>query len=622
MNILPPGLSIFLNFLSIFESMERRLKNNLLPGLILVLAGLCLGTAKLEAATFTASLDRDTIALGETASLSLTFEGSQPNGTPQITEIPGLQIRYVGPSSQFNFINGQTSTTITFHFTVTANRPGEYTIPALTARVDGQPLTCQPLRLVVTPPNAPPATPANAASQVAFMKLSLPKEKVYVGEVVTARLELYLRQDVQNFGGLQVSALPTDGFTTSQLTEGQRHRVQIGNTIFTVVPYLFTLTARKSGPLSVGPVTGSVVVVLPSSGRGDPFFEQFGIRSSLFGGGEQKQVALAAEPLNTESLPLPAENVPANFNGAIGRYSMAVSAGPTNVAVGDPITVRIQISGRGALDALMLPAQPAWRDFKAYPPTQSLKTAPESLGLQGTKTFEQIVAPQSPDLRELPSFSFSYFDPEAGAYRTLTEPPVQLAVHSAGAAPAPVIAALQSPGAQTPPPRDILPIKEQLGALESAGPALLTRPTFLTVQSLPVLAWLAVFVWRKRTDALANNPRLRRQRQVARLIRDGFAELHRLASENKSDEFFAALFRLLQEQLGERLDCPASSITEAVIDERLAGLGAPEATLAGLRELFQLCNQARYAPLRSSGELAAVIPRFEDAVRGLQEVKG
>ena len=65
----------------------------------------------------------------------------------------------------------------------------------------------------------------------------------------------------------------------------------------------------------------------------------------------------------------------------------------------------------------------------------------------------------------------------------------------------------------------------------------------------------------------------------------------------------------------------ASSITEAAIDERLALLGVPETTLAGLRELFQLCNQARYAPMRTSGELAAVIPRFESAIRELHKVK-
>jgi hypothetical protein len=49
-------------------------------------------------------------------------------------------------------------------------------------------------------------------------------------------------------------------------------------------------------------------------------------------------------------------------------------------------------------------------------------------------------------------------------------------------------------------------------------------------------------------------------------------------------------------------------------------LGAPEPTLAGLRALFQLCNQARYAPMRTSGELAAMIPQFENAIRDLQKV--
>ena len=296
-------------------------------------------------------------------------------------------------------------------------------------------------------------------------------------------------------------------------------------------------------------------------------------------------------------------------------------AGPTTVAVGDPITVRVQISGHGALDALTLPDQPAWRDFKTYPPTSKVATS-DQLGLQGTKTFEQIVTPQNTDVHELPAFSFSFFDPGAKTYRTLTQSPVQLAVHSGGTTPTPMIAATKTPNLQPPsPPQDILPIKEQFGALTPAGPPLLTRPAFLAMQSLPVFAWLAAFVWRKRTDSLANNPRLRRQRRVAQLVREGLNDLRRAAAENNSDEFFATLFRLLQEQLGERLDCPASSITEAVIDERLVLLGAPETTLAGLRELFQLCNQARYAPMRTSGELAAVIPQFENAVRGLQEVK-
>jgi hypothetical protein len=447
------------------------------------------------------------------------------------------------------------------------------------------------------------------------MRLSLAKTNFYIGEVTTANIKIYLRDDVQNHSQPQITSLPTDGFSAGKGTYQNAYSEQIGNRVYTVIPASIALTATKTGTARVGPVTGNIVVVLPSSNRGgDPFFRQF------FNTGEQKQVTLATETLNVESLPLPAESVPPNFNGAVGDYTMTVTAGPTNVAVGDPITVRVQISGHGALDALTLPDQPAWRDFKAYPPTQNIKTT-DQLGIEGVKTFEQIVTPQNTDVHELPAFSFSFFDPGAKTYRTLTQSPVQLAVHSGGTTPAPMIAATKTANSQTPAPQDLLPIKEQSGALTPARPPLLTRPVFLAAQSLPVLAWLAAFVWRKRTDSLANNPRLRRQRRVAGLVQSGLDDLRQFATENNSDEFFATLFRLLQEQLGERLDCPASSITEAVIDERLVPLGTPELTLAGLRELFQLCNQARYAPMRTSGELAAVIPQFENAVRELQNVK-
>jgi hypothetical protein len=136
-----------------------------------------------------------------------------------------------------------------------------------------------------------------------------------------------------------------------------------------------------------------------------------------------------------------------------------------------------------------------------------------------------------------------------------------------------------------------------------------------------VFALVSTVVWRKRKENLANNPRLRRQRQVAQLVRDGLVELQNFAAQNKSDEFFATLFRLLQEQLGERLDLPASAITEAVIDERLRPRGVSPELLASLHELFQTCNLARYTPIQSSQELAAIIPNLESVLNQLRELK-
>jgi hypothetical protein len=211
MNILPPGMSIFLNFLSGFEKMERRLKNNFLPGVILVLAVLCLGTAPLPAVTFTASLNRDTITLGESATLSLTFEDGSPRNVPMPSNVAGLQIAYVGPSSQFSFVNGETKSTVTYNFTLTPRQAGDFAIPPLAADVGGQQLSSQPLRLKVLPPNSPPAAAVNSGSELAFMKLTLPEKEVYPGEVLAARLDVYLRDDVQNFGNFQFTAHPPMG---------------------------------------------------------------------------------------------------------------------------------------------------------------------------------------------------------------------------------------------------------------------------------------------------------------------------------------------------------------------------------------------------------------------------
>ena len=582
--------------------------------LSLLLAALLVSVA--DAATFTAALDRDALTLGETATLALTFEGGSARRVPT-PQVPGVQFNQVGNSQNFSIVNGAISQTVTVTFSVTPQRAGEFTIPPLRAEVGGQVLATEPLKLVVTTAAAPSAAAVNSGSEPAFMKFVFPKNKVYLGESLVGRLEIYLRNDVQNFVNFQLTSSPTDGFSAGKTAElqNQRRRVQLGNREYTVIPLAVPLTAVRPGPLTLGPFTASAVLVMPSQNQGgDPFFRQF------FNQGEQHQITLASEPVTVQSVPLPEQNKPADFSGAIGNFTLNASAGPTSVTVGDPITVRVQISGRGALDAITLPVPAAWNNFKTYPPTTKQENS-DPFGFQGTKTFEQIISPQNADVHELPALTFSFFNPDDGQYHTVTHAAVPLQIKAAGTSPLPTLAATKNNAADNPLPPDLLPIKENLGTLTHQPIPLLVQPTFLTLQTVPLLALLAAFVWRRRADSLANNPRRRRQRAVAQLVREGLNDLKKFAVGNQPDEFFALLFRLLQEQLGERLDCPASAITESVVGERLARLGASAATLESLHELFQLCNQARYAPVRGSGELTSVAARFEQTVRELQEVQ-
>ncbi len=582
----------------------------------LVLAAVVWSCGMARAASFTATLDRDSMVLGESATLSLSFEGGQPRNVPEIN-VPGLDFTQTGTSQSVNIVNSEMSSIVTVNFTVTARQTGNFTIPALTANVNGQQLSAAPLKITVTRASAPSTAEVNSGNELAFMKLSVPQSRFYVGQPVVAQLQLYLRDDVRNVPGFQLNSVDTDGFsagkTVNQLND--RHSAQVGNRVYTVIPITLPLTPLKAGRFELGPFTATAVVVVASQDQGgDPFIRSF------FNQGQQKQVTLATDPVSVECLPLPEAGKPADFTGAIGDFTMTSSVGPTNLTVGDPITVHVQICGSGLLGGVTLPFQSTWRNFKTYPPTSKTETT-DPYGFQGTKTFEQIISPENADVHEVPPFSFSFFNPDDGRYHTLTQAAVPLKVQAAGASPIPALAANKSATSENQTPQDILPIRENLGTLHAAGAPLVARPAFLAVQSIPLIAFVAAFVWRKRTDNLANNPRLRRRRAVAQLISGGLVDLRKFAAENKSDEFFALLFRLMQEQLGERLDCPATAITGPAVDGRLARLGAAPATLESLDELFQLCDQARYAPVRGASELNSLADRFEKVVAELQALK-
>jgi len=595
--------------LSWIKQRERRRNAGLPRGVIFLFALLSLGSA--FAASFTTSLDRDTVILGETVTLNFKFEGVQAGGLPQLPNIPGLQPTG-GTSSGFNSTlgpDGKMQTIQTYAVPFVANRVGDIQIPGFNLELAGRKFSSAPLTLKVLreDPNTPPA---EFGTNQVFIWIALPKQETFVGEILVAELRLYLRSEIGNISDLQIPQVTGEGYNAGRLNQSPQFQRRVGNATFNVVPFTFTLTPVKSGQLAIGPLNGTVVV----HGGARDFWGNYRQRA---------QVAFASEAQRLLAAPVPVEGAPANFSGAVGNYTMTVSVGPTNVATGDPITVRVQIAGRGALDAVALPGQTAWADFKSYPPSAKVELT-DQLGLQGTKTFEQIISPENADIQELPAFSFSFFDPETKTFRTLTHPATKLTVRPGGVVVAPSVAvgSLNNPNAPLPQPVDIVPIKQRLGPISETARPLLAQPVFLAVQSVPVIAFLAAFVWRKRTDSLANNPRLRRQRQVEHTLRTGLEKLRTHAAQNQSDEFFAGVMRLLQERLGERLDCPASAITEAVIDDKLRPRGLPDSMLDELHELFQACNQARYAPVRSAQELGAVIPKLEHALRKLAEVRG
>ncbi len=569
-----------------------------------------------SAASLTATLDRNVVPVGESVTLSLAFDGAGAADPPTLPPISNVTVA-PGSSqrSEFSFVNGQQSSRSIFEFQLVATQPGDVVIPAIQGRAGGAVLMSQPLALKIIKAEGAAVAAQAALTNLAFLRLIVPKTDVYVGEPFAVKMQLYW----QTAQEVHVPQLNADGFSLGPMPKPDQTRTQIGNGIYNLVICQLTATAARTGTLQFGPAESSLTILVPIANpvrTRDPF--------GFFGRGpeyQQRPTVLKSDSVTMHVLPLPKENVPAGFNGAIGSYRMNASAGPTNLIVGDPITVRVQIAGNGPIESLQFPAQPDWRDFTTYPATAKTEVN-EPLGLSGLKSFEQVVIPLNHEIKALPPLRFSFFDPQAKAFRTLSSPAVPLNIRPAATAAAPPTALTNASAATTPPPADdIVHIRPRLDASRPAGQLLVAQPWFLGAQSVPVLLWISLLLWRKRVELLANNPRRRRQREVAARVREGLKELRAHAGVQKSAEFFATLFRLLQEQLGERLDLPASAITEAVIDERLRGCGVPDEVLKPLRELFQTCNAARYAPTTSSQELTALIPKLEGVLRELQRLK-
>jgi hypothetical protein len=563
-----------------------------------------------SAPSLTASLDRNVVPVGESVTLSLNFQEAAPNGPPALPAMPNLRVTGVSQSQRIGIENGRQSFEFTYLYALVATQPGDVTIPPISVNAGAQTVTSQPLQLKIVPSTAAAAA-NNVATNFAFLRLVVPKTEVYLGEPFPVEVHLYFRQVEERLSFPQLKA---DGFSLTPWPQPTRTQTQVGNAIFNLIVFKTSATAARTGTLALGPAQTGVNVLIPAGRRQRGLFDLF---EPAY---ERRPVSLSSETINLNVLPLPQENVPPGFSGAIGNYTLRVSAGPTNVAVGDPITVRVQISGRGALDALALPAQTDWRDFNTYPPTAKVETT-DSLGLEGMKAFEQVVIPQNQEIKALPPVRFSFFNPNTRKYVMLSGPTIPLTIRPSGLASAPLPSLTNAAANAAPPPvDDIIHIKPRL-EVATVGPLLITRPWFIALQALPALLWVSLLIWRRRADALEGNPRLRRRREVAARVREGLKDLRSHAEVRRSNEFFATLFRLLQEQLGERLDLPATAITEAVIDERLRDRGLSQQTLKALHELFQSCNLARYAPAQTSQELAAIIPIVEAALRDLQSLR-
>ncbi len=574
---------------------------------ILAFLVVCVGIAHAADIEVRSRLSDTETPVGVPVRLEIIVQGARSAEVPRDLGVDGLQARYVGESVQMQMINFQVSTSSSYTFVILPLRPGNFTIPDLEIKVNGRVFRTQPLHLTVydstnnwgnslaggsqtslqsssaaaSPASTVPATPQpgnlvdSQSDKLAFGVLIIPKKRIYVGEVLPVEIRYYFHPDLPVQSVNSMPSLIGDNFVVRKIPEPHQGQQVMNGVRYMVLSFRSSIRPLTAGELQL-PSTSIACQVLTQArpelppGMTDAFFQRF--LDSMPGITRVQKMEVKSPPVMIQAIPLPEENRPDSFHGAIGKFSLHMEASPRDPSPGDPVTLRAIVSGEGNFDQITAPDLVSKQGWQSYPPSSKFSDA-DPIGYLGKKIFEWILV--SKEKRSAtPGVKFSYFDPNLSKYITLrgpsqpvnAEPLFHVTPPQVGTIP------ISAEGQASPPVgRDKFRIAKKLRQ-ESFQP-ITTRPEFAIANAAALLALLAFI----GIQLIRRHSASGRGEKAA--LRHALMECQTRASASQGKEFYSAVveFLRLQARITSKRDTKGASAEEVV---HAIGLQGEEAELA------------------------------------------
>lgn len=384
---------------------------------------------------------------------------------------PGFQI-VQGPiqSSGMSIVNGSMSQYKGLSFVLQPLHTGKFTIGGASATVDGHPLRSNTVKITVHTGGNNPSNPGggNPFSQPfgsdpygaserdvereyilkpgenvnekirknLFVKVQVDKNSCFVGEPIVCTYKLYSRLSSES----RVTKRPSlNGFSVYDMVDPGSDPVSVeklNGKAFTVHIIRKTqLIPLQAGNIDLDPVEVENTVHFVKGGGRQEARRGGSIRDLLdqmmddnnLGPEVDERVTLDTKPVTINVKPLP-ENKPANYNGAVGSFSIETSLANRSVAAQDEATLHVVVKGKGNLPVLAAPTI-AWPSgFEAFEPTAKEDVNKTVAPMSGSKSFDYVFIPRTPGHYTLPAVSFSYFDPSSQTYKSAEGEPQDLQV--------------------------------------------------------------------------------------------------------------------------------------------------------------------------------------------------
>lgn len=546
----------------------------------------------------------------------------------------GVELLY-GPStssqSSFQIINGHTSSSssVTYTYVAVATKKGAFTLPAAHANVGGKNVSSSPVKLTATGASHASSQAHNRnrrydddddaysyhhsssrvpADEELFIHVTANKKRVHEQEPVLITYKVYTLVELTQLDGKMPDL---NGFHTQEIKQPQQkayHREEFhGRTYNCVTWSQYVVFPQMTGKLVIPEITFQGIVLHETR---DPI-------AFITGRGyEEERRTIKASGLTIQVDPLPAHS--GEFSGGVGRFTITGQVNKNNIKAGDPVNIRLVVSGTGNLKLIKQPEVTLPQGWDKYDAKVTDKTHLTTNGVEGNMIYDILAVPRKEGKYTIPPVKMTYYDTNSNSYKTVQTQSFSMNVEPGNGTGADEIADYTQKSSD-----DIRPLKEGKVRLHNQEEFFFGSPWYIVI----LLALLGIFVallvmFRRTAIAHADVARMR-GKNANKVANKHLKKANILMLANANTEFYDEVLRALWGYVSDKLNISVSQLSRDNIAERFSEHHVDEETIRMFISALDECEMERYAPGDTRGNMnktyeaaMTAISRIEDVMNG------
>lgn len=562
----------------------------------------------------------DVVAVNEQFNVTFIIEGEKSPSDFHWSEGDDFQLVWgpqKGSSSSIQIINGKRSSShqTTFTYILIPKSTGTFQLPVATAMLSGDKIASSSVSIQVVSDGASASQSSGQGSNGAkssgggqtsstgdissgdlFLRLSLSRSEVVIGEPITATLKIYQRVNVVGF---ENAKLPTfNGFWSQETfapTNIEFKRESLDDKIYnTALLRTYVLIPQQSGTITIEPAELVCLVNVRAAQSAS---------SSLFDRFFQDEYQTIRKRVTTPAVkvkvnPLPAGQ-PASFGGGVGNFGISARLTTDNLKTHDAASLIITVSGRGNVALLEEPKVNFPPDFEVYDTKTTENTDKSNGGTSGSKSFEYPFIPRSHGDFTIDPVEYSYYDVNSGKYVTLKTEPLHIKVAKGKGGDSAPVTTVNS-GVER---KDVKSLADDIRFIFTGKPNLSGSGSFFVgsvffwvLLALMILGATSVYLAFRKVAAMRADVAGTKNRRATKMAQKRLKLAGEYLDKNLYTAFYEELHKALIGFVSDKLNMDMSEISKDNIASALTEGGVSEEQTKAFTDLLDACEFARYSP--------------------------